>query len=518
MTVKEESPIPLRSWTIRPSAFHTVTYHGSSQGSKNWENRWESSLTTRKPKFSHPRAILHPWKTSALTTKHTSKKHYHSSRPQTRQAQKSPVESDSSDNQSDQAHSPKNTLRDKLENNLNKLHQLDNLQTRNALFKFSMVASLLHLLPSDFTLAHPKTNPRSTLWKSPTTDKTEEIIKHFLAKISGIPEDNVPAPSALISSLPQRLGGLGYQYATAAAYPRLMTQIARAISMAGSTETPIPEVHRQLFQNWEENPSPELTNFQKALSLFANELAEEALYVPSRYDTETHNRLMNHTLREHVVPRIFTDTPPEQRIFLPSVLSPLTSMAFTLPLTASQFCIENSVFKTALKRKLRLPLFIPQQHQHIPLRCRCSSNKRLDPTGDHLYSCSAASKTPLSNAIRDTLFDVLKQVAPAARTVESVHDVHVEPPGLAPGHHRNIRPADVGLLLRQPHKNRHFQYLALDITIPPPQQPQAILDPSDHEKIAESASRTHQEAARDKFCRDPTTAQHLLQNGVYLLP
>ena len=406
----------------------------------------------------------------------------------------------------------------KLENNLNKLHQLDNLQTRNALFKFSMVASLLHLLPSDITLAHPKKNPRSTLWKSPTTDKTEEIIRHFLAKLSGIPEDNVPTPSALIASLPQRLGGLGYQHAAAAAYPRLMTQTARAISMAGSTETPIPDVHRQPFSNWEENPSPELTNFRKALSLFANELAEEALYVPSRYDTETHNRLMHHTLREHVVPRIFTDTPPEQRIFLPSVLSPLTSMAFTLPLTASQFRIENSVFKTALKRKLRLPLFLPQQHQHIPLRCRCSSNKRLDPTGDHLYSCSAASKTPLSNAIRDTLFDVLKQVAPAARTVESVHDVHVEPPGLAPGHHRNIRPADVGLLLRQPHKNRHFQYLALDITIPPPQQPQAILDPSDHEKIAESASRTHQDAAREKFCRDPTTAQHLLQNGVYLLP
>ena len=77
------------------------------------------------------------------------------------------------------------------------------------------------------------------------------------------------------------------------------------------------------------------------------------------------------------------------------------------------------------------------------------------------------------------------------------------------------------MLLSKPHKNSPFQYVAIDITIPPPpppQQPQTILDPSDHNTLATLASRTHQEAARAKFCKDPETSKHLLHNGIYLIP
>ena len=170
-----------------------------------------------------------------------------------------------------------------------------------------------------------------------------------------------------------------------------------------------------------------------------------------------------------------------------------------------------------MRRKLRLPLFSQDPNQPAPKSCRCAKKTTLDAQGDHLFSCSAASKTPLSNAIRDTLFDVLRQMAPAAKAVDTSLDVHIEPPGLAPQHSRNIRPADVGMLLKQPHRNQHFRYTAIEITVPPPQKPLPILDPSDHENIACMASKTHQDAARDKFCRDPTTAQHLYDNGVYLL-
>ena len=227
---------------------------------------------------------------------------------------------------------------------------------------------------------------------------------------------------------------------------------------------------------------------------------------------------MNHIMREHAIERLFTITDTNQRIFLPSLLSPLTSMAFSLPLTASKFRLDNAVFKPAMRRKLRLPLFSHDPNQLAPKSCKCAKKTTLDAQGDHLFSCSATSKTPLSNAIRDTLFDVLRQIAPAAKAVDTSLDVHVEPPGLAPQHSRNIRPAHVGMLLKQPHRNQHFRYTAIDITVPPPQKPLPILDPSDHENIACMASKTHQDAARDKFCRDPTTAQHLYDNGVYLLP
>ena len=96
--------------------------------------------------------------------------------------------------------------------------------------------------------------------------------------------------------------------------------------------------------------------------------------------------------------------------------------------------------------------------------------------------------------------------------------MHVEPPGLAPQHSRNIRPADVGLLLQQPHKNDPFHYVAIDITVPPPPARTPIPAPADPIALASAALRPHQESARSKYCRDDDTAKHLFQNGVYLLP
>ena len=403
----------------------------------------------------------------------------------------------------------------KLENKLDKLHQLHDLQTKHTLFRFSLVSSILHLLPADITLANPAGRPTSTLWTSPTTIKMERLIATFLARLTSTPIDMVLVPSTLIASLPQRLGGTGYQNAAAAAYPRFLTQTARAIAMAHSEHSPLPTVHQQTYRNWQENTSPEMTKFRKALSLFANEYADESLFTVERFDRSTHNRQMDHILKEHVIPKIFRATKPDQRIFLPSVLSPLTSMPFSVPLSASDFRLDNKVFTTALKRKLRLPLHFDHPCNDLQ-SCKCS--KPLDPHGDHLFGCSQASKTALSNAIRDTLYDVLRHLAPAAKVVDTPHDVHVEPPGLAPMHNRNIRPADVGLLLSQPHNNDEFQYLAIDVTVPPPQQPTPTLDPSDHQQLTAHASRTHQESARAKYCRDPETAKHLLHNGVYLLP
>ena len=406
----------------------------------------------------------------------------------------------------------------KMHHKLDCLLQLPDLQTKHNLFKFTMVSSLLHLLPSDVYLAHTTTNPRTTLWSSPTTLETEKIVARFLSELTSLPETEIRPSACLIAAMPQRLGGLGYQQAATSAYPRLLTQTARAIALATSSETPIPRVHRRELNNWQESTDEYMTIFRKTLSLYAKEYAEEQLYTPKRYDHTTHNRLLHHTVQEHTLPRLVAETPPEQRTFLPGLLSPLTSLALSLPLTATQFRYPNEVFQTAIKRKLRLPLFVNDPTQSWPQKCRCSKTKTIDPLGDHLFSCTSASKTALSNAIRDTLFDVLRQLAPAAGTVETTHDVHVEPPGLAPQHERNIRPADVGMLLRKPHRNDHFQYVAIDITIPPPQQPLPIHDPSDHKTIATMASRAHHEAARAKFCRDPQTATHLLHNGVYLLP
>ena len=325
--------------------------------------------------------------------------------------------------------------------------------------------------------------------------------------------------STLLAAIPQRLGGLGYHHAAASAYPRLLTQTARAISLATSKQTPIPAPHRRWFNNWQHSEDPRLTQFRRGLALLTKELADEAIVAPDRFDRTTHHRQTNHILKEHVIGTLFDITPAEHTAMLPSLLSPITSTALHMPRPATEFRLDNPVFRTAIRRKLRIPLLPPNAiNTTTTTTCRCPARRKLDPEGDHLFHCTAASKTALSNAIRDTLYTVLRHTAPKAKTVDGPHDVHVEPPGLAPEHNRNIRPADVGLKLSQPHSNDPFHYMAIDITVPPPQQRDPTLAPSDHQAIAQAASRTHQEAARSKFCWDVETAAHLHRNGVYLLP
>ena len=395
------------------------------------------------------------------------------------------------------------------------LSSLPDLQTRSHLFRYSVVPSILHLLPSDLVLAHPDTQATTTSWDSPTTQATQLLVTKFLALVTALPTTSITNTATLIATLPNRLGGLGYTHASAAARPSLITQTARTIRLAASRDTPVPNPHKHFWSDWEHSKLPWLVTYRRSLALFANEFASEAITNPTRFDRATHRHLLHHTLVEHTVPALIEATPASTRPSLPSALSPLTSLALHLPRPAEAFRLDNATFSTAIKRKLRLPV-LPDSLRHR--KCHCTAAPLLDPEGDHLFSCTAAHKTALSNTIRDAVFDVLQHLAPQVGLVEDHRDVHIEPPGLTPQHSRNIRPADVGLLLRQPYKNEAFHYVALDVTIPPPPTRTPLPDPADHTALASAASRPHQESARSKFCRDNDTAVHLLQNGIYLLP
>ena len=280
------------------------------------------------------------------------------------------------------------------------------------------------------------------------------------------------------------------------------------------TKKKVPPTHKAAFTDWQHSELPWFQAFRRSIALYTHELAPAPLTNTDLYDKNTHHHLAHHTLVEHLVPSLLSATPPELLPSLPSALSPLTSLALHLPRTAEHFRIPNDLFLTALRRKLRLPV-LPD---HLRGKCRCPSCPTLDPQGDHLFSCSMASKTALSNAVRDTVYDLLSRLAPAAGYVEDCKDVHIKPPGLAPQHTRNVRPADVGLLLKQPQKNEPFNYVAIDVTIPPPHARTPLPIPVDNSALGLAASRPHQEAARSKFCHDDNTAKHLLANGVYMIP
>lgn len=56
----------------------------------------------------------------------------------------------------------------------------------------------------------------------------------------------------------------------------------------------------------------------------------------------------------------------------------------------------------------------------------------LDAEGDHLFSCKHHHKGRLSNAIRDTIYHLLRILAPLAAFADSVDSISLETPQLAP--------------------------------------------------------------------------------------
>jgi hypothetical protein len=152
--------------------------------------------------------------------------------------------------------------------------------------------------------------------------------------------------------------------------------------------------------------------------------------------------------------------------------------------------------------------------------CICRSKALLDPYGDHLFSCQAASKIPIHNRLRDTCFHILTKLAQIANITSTVTDVQLEPPNVLPSY-PTLRPADIGLqLIPSPNaQNLHDSdpFLAIDITITPtPQLPSQKANSSDRPEKYNTISKVHNESARQKF--NVPHAFALLTHNVILLP
>jgi hypothetical protein len=151
---------------------------------------------------------------------------------------------------------------------------------------------------------------------------------------------------------------------------------------------------------------------------------------------------------------------PAQTLAFPSLLSPLTSIPMhSLPRRFPDNRLANNLYTTLFQRKLRLPIF---SLDLLPPCRHCT--KTCDAYGDHLFSCRY-SKTPLHNAVRNTLFTLLSTLAPLAGLVNSKFDILLEPTDLLPQHPLR-RPADVAVRLKSPTKAQSST-LALDVTITP---------------------------------------------------
>ena len=93
-----------------------------------------------------------------------------------------------------------------------------------------------------------------------------------------------------------------------------------------------------------------------------------------------------------------------------------------------------------LKRKLRPPLW-PDTKE-----CICFCGRKMDQFGDHVLSCRNHCKTPLSNKIRDGLFEILKPICKTVKLISQENMVDKERPRVVTKLPR-IRPFDLSILL-----------------------------------------------------------------------
>jgi hypothetical protein len=150
-------------------------------------------------------------------------------------------------------------------------------------------------------------------------------------------------------------------------------------------------------------------------------------------------------------------------LFLPSLLSPLTSIALhNSPRSEPSNRLNNESFTPLMQRKLQPPIL------HQPGKCMCGTT--FDKNGDHAFGCRRTSKTALHDTITKTLAITLQPLLTLTNQTNAACDAIVEPTRLVPDAPAK-RPADIMMSLSPPAKQTNqpvAKLQLLDIAMPHP--------------------------------------------------
>jgi hypothetical protein len=404
-------------------------------------------------------------------------------------------------------------------------HRIHDFQTQLAILKNCIIPSVQHLLATH--VYHSFTNnmsPDLHQWHSSTTLQLRIIIQDTIASITKC--DILPLHTIPIIHLPALLGGLGIRDPIATAIPAALTTFTRSLRYAShgipctGTPVPVPNIHKHCLQYTTHNSilshyGPELlsklpqqTNSWKTMENFIRNAPLQGI---QKHLYHQHQQDIKTNLASHLHPDISG--------VLPSLLSPLTSIPL---LSLSRRIVTNRIpnpyFRLLLQRKLRLPI-LPSMLHYTP--CTCRAHTPLDPYGDHLFSCTNASKTPIHNLLRNTCYHILSKIAPMAKLVTTPTDIQLEPPNIAPLC-PTLRPADIGIQLTPDQRNSADTtppLLALDVTfthIPLLTNQSAHATSSDRPVSKNPTHKVHDDSARQKFNVPHAYALHA--HNIILLP
>jgi hypothetical protein len=403
-------------------------------------------------------------------------------------------------------------------------HKLQDHQTQLAITKHCILPSIQHLLATHvYHTFGTNTNQDLHNWNSNTATQLRFTILNIVAKITNTPI--LPLHATPIIHLPAKIGGLGIRDPIATAVPAALITFTRSIRYAhygipcGTTTIKPAQIHRQCFQTSMHRPIieffadtllPALPENQKKPTTIENFIQHTQLNGIQRHLYQQHQKSVKNELPQLLAPEISD--------LLPSLLSPLTSIPLlSLSRRVESNRIPNVHFRILLQRKLRLPVLPPSLH-YKP--CICRSKSLLDPYGDHLFSCTGASKIPMHNRLRDTCFHILSKIAPIANLVTTTTDIQLEPPNVLPSH-PTLRPADIGIR-PTPKIDTNMgdfdpEYIALDITFtatPVLTFPRQLS--SDQPEQKTQITKVHDDSARQKFNVPHSFA--LLSHNVTMLP
>ena len=331
---------------------------------------------------------------------------------------------------------------------------LQDLQTILRIFSMCTANKVTHLFGCDVYNTPIQNLPSNFyLWDSDLTSQFSDMTNDILANTTNTL--TLPTYSHIIAHMTINQGGLGIQHPRSHAITSYMTTTKRCLQYAhcgvwlgfNKPRPFLPPHITSLYLDWESSNNRTWQIFRKYLPTF-NSIAFE--HPDSDHDfifkaslngsREKAKQFSSKQIQSKVLLNDLV-TPAHVKQVLPGLLCPHTSMALmTMSRTNEHHRLNNSTFSTALKRKLRLPLF----HDITNYKCKCGA--KLDEYGDHSLGCRVNHKTKASNGIRDGLVKIFQRVLTTAKMIDSPTQVEREIHNIVPSLPR-LQPFDLSIRL-----------------------------------------------------------------------
>jgi hypothetical protein len=331
---------------------------------------------------------------------------------------------------------------------------LEDLQTTLRLYSMCTAQRITHLFAHDVYNTEISELPdHYWLWNSDMTDQFSTMTADLLANITN--QSILPVHSQLISGISILQGGLGIQSPRCNAISTYMTTTKRCLQYVhqgvwlgfNKPRPLLPLAITTLYQDWEVSNNRSWEIFRKYLPTF-NEISVHEPSSPHDYVFKASLNGSKDKMKEYGAKRIITKvledaqvTPEHVLRVLPSLLDKRTSMALmTMNRSNEANRIKNNTFKTALQRKLRLPIL----DSHQDFICKCGA--KLDAFGDHSLGCKANHKGKASNGIRDEIAKIFQRILPIVKMIDSPTQIEKELHNIVPSLPQ-LKPFDLSIRL-----------------------------------------------------------------------